>query len=1324
METLKAPESMQFNASNAAELWRRWERQFRVYFDAAELSKKLKATQVAILLHTCGPEGQDIYQTFTWGEEEDKNDINLVLKKFQTHCEPCLNVVFERYVFWERNQQEGESFDQWVMDLKLKAETCRFQETDAMLRDKIVFSISDTAVKERLLREPDITLKKVLNYCRAAETSKAHFNIMNMTQQVHALKISNGKNQNNYKKGNPSKSSYTKPAKPCQYCGNYHAVRRCPAYGKTCHRCQGRNHFESVCKGGGFKKKMYSQSRSSCKPVNQVDRSNEDDHDDYGYAEELFVGSIFIGKLGEHDKWSANLCINKQKFMFKLDTGAHANIIPESMYKQLNTGQSLQKTSTILTAFGDHQIRPKGKVKLNCSTGPLTKYLEFYVTDASDIPILGQNACEVLNLVQRINIDHIKAKQAITKELLLEEYADVFTGLGQIGSEYHIQLRPDVPPVIQPPRKFPYARQSQLKEKLEKMQSLGLIDDVDKPTDWVNSLVVTDKKNGDLRICLDPKPLNKAIKRERHYIATPADVQSKLSGKHLFTVMDMKDGYWQIKLSDESSYLCTFNTPWGRKRFLRMPFGISSAAEVMQKRNEQVFGDIPNVHVIADDVIIAGNNDSDHDATMLKVMNRARECNVKFNKSKIQYKINKVNYMGNIITDEGIKPDLRKVEAIVDMPQPEDKHALQRLLGMVKYLAQYIPNESDITAPLRQLLKDNIEWQWQPEHDNALQRIKQILTEQPVLRFYDVNKPVSIQADASQSGLGCCLLQENKPVAYASRSLTSAEVNYAQIEKEMLAICFACNKFHQYIYGKEVHVQSDHKPLESIFKKPIAKASPRLQRMLLRLQRYTLNVTFTPGKHMYVADTLSRAYIEGEAEQTLIDDMEVMVHSLVTNVPYSPIRLTQIRSATQDDPTLQTLKNTVKVGWPHKMSSVPQSISGYWNIRDEIHIAEDILFVGDRIIIPSALRSDMLSLLHESHLGIEKCKSRARPIMYWPGMNNDIENTVNKCSTCLKHRRSNVKEPMLPHPVPERPWQKVGMDIMTYKNRDYLIVNDYYSKFIEVALLQNKTASNVVTHLKSIFARHGIPETIICDNMPFNSKEFHIFTREWGITLSTSSPTYPQSNGLSERAVQTIKRLMRKADEDGRDPYLALLELRNTPISGLKYSPAQLLMSRMLRTKIPVADHMLDSQVYPAHQQLKERQQTQKKYYDRGTRELSVLKPGDVVRMQVRNQWKPAVVSDVSAHPRSYIVNCDGHEYRRNQRHLMKTNEPIPNVVPVPDPDNSDITESDNPNAVVATPTNATAVANPSVPNNSSPQMRRQSSRVPKKPTRFNDYVC
>lgn len=266
-------------------------------------------------------------------------------------------------------------------------------------------------------------------------------------------------------------------------------------------------------------------------------------------------------------------------------------------------------------------------------------------------------------------------------------------------------------------------------------------------------------------------------------------------------------------------------------------------------------------------------------------------------------------------------------------------------------------------------------------------------------------------------------------------------------------------------------------------------------------------------------------------------------------------------------------------------------------------------------------------------------------------MSNDIQETVSKCSTCSTYRNRNQKEPMIAHEIPDRPWQKLGSDLFEHKGKTYLLVVDYYSKYIETSLLQDKTAGTVIMHLKSIFARHGIPEELVSDNMPYNSREFKDFASSWGFKLTTSSPTYAQSNGLSERAVQTVKRILKKAD----DPYIGMLEYRNTPVIGMTYSPSQLLMSRTARTKIPATKELLQPCVpTDVRQQLESRQRQQALYYNKGAKPLQPLKANENVRLRQGSTWVPAVVSESANTPRSYIVTTtNGQDYRRNRRDLL-----------------------------------------------------------------------
>ena len=325
--------------------------------------------------------------------------------------------------------------------------------------------------------------------------------------------------------------------------------------------------------------------------------------------------------------------------------------------------------------------------------------------------------------------------------------------------------------------------------------------------------------------------------------------------------------------------------------------------------------------------------------------------------------------------------------------------------------------------------------------------------------------------------------------------------------------------------------------------------------------------------------------------------------------------------------------------------------------RDSLCTAGDLILFGTRLVIPKDRQLCVLKAIHEGHLGIEKCKERARTCVYWPHINNAIEQYVQSCSVCNMYNRANQKEPLLSHSVPMRPRDKVSADYFSFAAQDYLLVEDYFSKYPEVVRVDSKSAEVTVEVMKGIFARHGIPTTVISDNVPFNSKHFKEFAKEWQFNLITSSPHFPQSNGLAERNVQTIKSLFKKAKESHCDPELALLEFRNTPITGLDSLPAQLLMGRRLRSCLPMILTVLDTDTsMKVRDSLVKQQQWPQLYHDRQSKPLTPLKPNEVVRVKHGNQWKPAVVIRRHTAPRSYIIKTvDGKMLRRNRQHLRPT---------------------------------------------------------------------
>ena len=382
-------------------------------------------------------------------------------------------------------------------------------------------------------------------------------------------------------------------------------------------------------------------------------------------------------------------------------------------------------------------------------------------------------------------------------------------------------------------------------------------------------------------------------------------------------------------------------------------------------------------------------------------------------------------------------PDPKKVQGITEMTAPMDKQQLQSFLGMVNYMGTFIPNLSHHTEPLRAMLKKDNVFHWEDQQTRSFQQVKTLIAKANTtpLRYYDRNLPVTVQAHASLRGLGACLIQKHKgkdqPIAFASKSLTDAETRYANIERELLAIVFACQRFSTYLLGRSFVAESDHKPLEMIAMKNLANAPPRLQRMLLELQRYNVTIKYRPGKEMQLADALSRC--PARASQEIKLDMRV------DYIAFTKPWIEKLKDSTQRDPILATVYQLTQQGWPHQRRHVPRLARRYWDFRDELSTDDGMLLKGPRLIIPGELQEEYLSRLHEGHLSANKVQENTKQHMYWTGIDADIEDYTKRCQECIK--RSQVpKEPLQPHDIPEDPWRKLGIDYFAFDGSSYVLI--------------------------------------------------------------------------------------------------------------------------------------------------------------------------------------------------------------------------------------------------------------------------------------------
>ena len=538
-------------------------------------------------------------------------------------------------------------------------------------------------------------------------------------------------------------------------------------------------------------------------------------------------------------------------------------------------------------------------------------------------------------------------------------------------------------------------------------------------------------------------------------------------------------------------------------------------------------------------------------------------------------------------------------------------------------MSPFIPNLSQQTATLRDLVKKDAEFIWAESHNAAFDATKSLICREVTLAYFDPQAESVIQVDASSRGLGAVLIQHGKPIAFASKSLSDCEQRYANIEREMLAVVFGCERFHMYVYGKSFVIESGHKPLEMINLKNLAAAPQRLQRMFLRVQPYDFVLRYKPGKQMMLADAMSR---QPSSKSTQIDlDIQVSF------VQFSTQKLQSIREATQADDELCSLRAVIVDGWPDSQRHLAAPLRPYWSCRDELAVEDGLIMKGDRLVIPLSLQAEVLSKLHEAHQGIEKTRLRARSCVYWKSINKDIDDIVRKCDACQRLQKRQAHELLMQHELPTRPWQIVGTDLFAIREDTYLLICDYYSKFPFVYRIEEKvTSDRIISKMSGVFAENGSPSKVVSDNGGhYSSQAFRNFAAEWCFDHVTSSPHFPQSNGFIERQVQTVKYTLEKAAMSRSNPQKALLALRSTPIDSHLPSPAEMLNARKYKSNLPVIirnEHWSKDEI---RRRLAERQEIQRVNHDkRAMQPLAPLIPGQDVRVRdtQTDTWQPAKV--------------------------------------------------------------------------------------------------
>ena len=401
------------------------------------------------------------------------------------------------------------------------------------------------------------------------------------------------------------------------------------------------------------------------------------------------------------------------------------------------------------------------------------------------------------------------------------------------------------------------------------MESLGVISSVEELTPWCAAMVVVPKDSGAVQVCVDLKPLNEKVLREVHPMPKVDTTLALLSGANVFSKLDANSGFWQIPLADKSKLLTTFITPYGRFCFNKLPFGISSAPEIFQRRMSEVLSGLPGVLCHVDDVLVFGKDRIEHNTRLQAALKRLQATGITLNEGKCQFYQSCITFLGHVIDSNGISPDPKKTAAIQNMKSPSSVSELRRFMGMANQM-KFSPNIAHISKPLRELLSSKVAWTWSTVHTDAFKALQDEISSPRVLALYNTEANTKISADTSAYGLGAVLLQQQhndwRPVAFASRALNEAETRYAQIEKEALALTWAMEKLAEFIIGKEIVLETDHKPLVPLLgKNSLDLLPPRVLRFRLRLTRFQYIYTMSLGKHYTLRTHYHEPHLQSQA---------------------------------------------------------------------------------------------------------------------------------------------------------------------------------------------------------------------------------------------------------------------------------------------------------------------------------------------------------------------------------------------------------------------------------------------------------------------------
>lgn len=1181
----------------------------KVELHVATLVTHVGATTYQLMCDLCAPD-----------HPEDKNFERLV-ELVAGHLEPKRSEIAERHTFRQRRQAEGESVGAFLQNLKHLATHCNFGTTlEVNIRDQFVSGLRSEEMRSRLFAESSLDYKKAVELALALEAAERHAAEAAAGAALSATAGTSGLGQGAavHRVAQAAAAPRRRTATACWRCGKgAHTPNKCRYKSYVCDKCSVKGHLSATCPKGN------KESRGSRYQnfINKKCSSDSESSDDLYQV-------VSVKSNSKDGPYRYMLLVENVKISFEIDTGSRISAISKSFYDKHFAHLPINCDNNKFHSYTGEAIVPLGRIMVNVQSGSAAASLPLFIIDNGGPPLLGRRWLRELKL-NSISLHHLSTENDPIIIQLKLDFPEVFkSGLGSCNSKLKLHLKDDTP-IFYKARTLPLAMRAPVERELERLQREQVIYKVDR-SDYGTPIVPVIKRDGSIRLCGDYKlTLNKVLKDFHYPLPRVEQLFAALSGGEQYSKIDLRHAYLQCILDEGSQPLTAITTHIGTFVYRRAPFGLKCLPEMFQKLIEETLCGL-NCVAFIDDICLTGPDRATHLSNLRAVLARLQRAGLRVKFEKCEFFKKEVCYLGYRIDKYGLHTDKSKVEAIANAPKPQNVSQLRAALGLINYYARFIPNMSSLLQPMYALLKKGIKWRWSPDCDAAFAAVKDVLTREPILAHYDPALPLVLAVDSSAYGLGAVLSHvypdgAERVVCCASRTLSPSECKYSQVDKEALAIVYGVTRHHQYVYGRRFTLKTDHMALSHIFgpKKGIPQtAASRLQRYAVRLAAYEFEVKFVSSERNGNADALSRLPLQVEHEKSEKDDAAYL-HFVEDSFPISH---RDVAKAISKDIVLAKIYGYIMSGWPQHAERDDER--PYFHRKDDLRIDHGCVVWGYRIVVPVALRTQILDEIHSGHPGTVRMKQIGRSYVWWPQMDAEIEARARACTACAAVRDAPPRAPPVPYAWPTEPWSRLHADFLHHGGKTYFLIIDSHSKWLEVfAMSSGTSALKVTAKLRECFARFGLPKQFVTDGgPPFTSIDFEKFLDLNGVKHVVTAPYHPASNGAAENAVKTVKKALKKSVLENEDSERALckflFQYRNTAHASTQREPSVAMFGRKLRSRLD----MLRSHTADYVQAAQEAQARNAGGVPRQVHEGDEVLVKDFSQKSVN--WKPGVVTE------------------------------------------------------------------------------------------------